>query len=177
MVLRTGSYTYDASVWDLSIVQGPFFCRAVSNHNITIRNFCIAVRLSVEGALTERTAHEASTSASYEALEPRTSQRPHVSTSQSMEPSHGVMQMNSSFQWMPMSATFSVALDRMGSLRHPPPTVMASCSSSANELHCGAGRYLLSPPDAIVERTRGWTDEEVASGGRSLHSAACKWSW
>ena len=82
-----------------------------------------------------------------------------------MEPSHGVRPMNSSFQWMPMSATFSVALDRMGSLRHPPPTVMASCSSSANELHCGAGRYLLSPPEAIVERTRGWPDEEVASGG------------
>jgi hypothetical protein len=24
MVVRTGSYTYDASVWDVSIVQGPF---------------------------------------------------------------------------------------------------------------------------------------------------------
>jgi hypothetical protein len=45
IVARTEGYTYVAKVWDLSIVQGPFFCRPVPNLNlnVTIRNFSIAV--------------------------------------------------------------------------------------------------------------------------------------
>ena len=38
MVPRTGGYAYDVGVWGLSIVQGPIFCRAVPNPNVTIRN-------------------------------------------------------------------------------------------------------------------------------------------
>ena len=38
IVARTHMYTYAANVWDLCIVQVPF-SRAVSNPNVTIRNF------------------------------------------------------------------------------------------------------------------------------------------
>ena len=41
-----GGYTYDVGVWDLFIIQGPIFCRAVPNPNVAIRNFCIAVERS-----------------------------------------------------------------------------------------------------------------------------------
>ena len=44
MVPRTGCYTYDVGVWDWSIVQGPFPCRAVPSPDVTIRNFCIAAQ-------------------------------------------------------------------------------------------------------------------------------------
>jgi hypothetical protein len=55
MVARTGGYAYDVGVWDLSVVQGPIFCRAVPNPNVTIRNFCIAAqrRRRATGATTE----------------------------------------------------------------------------------------------------------------------------
>jgi hypothetical protein len=46
MITRTGGYTYDVGVWDLFIIQGPIFCRAVPNPNVAIRNFCIAVERS-----------------------------------------------------------------------------------------------------------------------------------
>jgi hypothetical protein len=45
-VARTGGYTYDVGVWDLSIMQGPFSvapCQTLNDTNDTIRNFCIAV--------------------------------------------------------------------------------------------------------------------------------------
>jgi hypothetical protein len=42
MVARTHMYTYDATVWDLSIVQGPFSV-APFLPSVTIRNVCIAV--------------------------------------------------------------------------------------------------------------------------------------
>jgi hypothetical protein len=38
IVARTEGYTYDAKVWDLSIIQGP--CRPVLNPNRPIRSFC-----------------------------------------------------------------------------------------------------------------------------------------
>jgi hypothetical protein len=41
---RVGSCTYDAKARALSIVQAPVFGRPVPNPNVTIRNFCIAVR-------------------------------------------------------------------------------------------------------------------------------------
>jgi hypothetical protein len=53
MVARTGGYTYDVGVWDLSIVHGSIFCRAVPNLSVTIRNFCIAM---VVGAKTPPTS-------------------------------------------------------------------------------------------------------------------------
>jgi hypothetical protein len=43
MVPRTGGYTYGVGVWGLSIAQGPFSV-APCKPNVTIRNFCIAVR-------------------------------------------------------------------------------------------------------------------------------------
>jgi hypothetical protein len=45
-VARAEGYTYAATVWAVSVVQGPFFCRPAPNPNATIRNFCIAVRSS-----------------------------------------------------------------------------------------------------------------------------------
>jgi hypothetical protein len=39
-------YTYDAKVWALSIVQGPFFVNPCQTLNVTIRNFSIAVSAS-----------------------------------------------------------------------------------------------------------------------------------
>ena len=38
IVARTEGYAYDAKVWDLSNVQGPFSCRLVPNPFVTIRN-------------------------------------------------------------------------------------------------------------------------------------------
>jgi hypothetical protein len=46
IVAHTEGYTYDAKVWDLSIVQGPFSvapCQARPSPIVTIHNFCIAV--------------------------------------------------------------------------------------------------------------------------------------
>jgi hypothetical protein len=47
---------------DSSIIQGPFFCRAVPNPNITIRNFFIAVRGGPQGtqaAFVKENTHDA----------------------------------------------------------------------------------------------------------------------
>jgi hypothetical protein len=38
MVPRTGSYTYDASVWDLSIIQRPLAIAPCQKFRVTIRN-------------------------------------------------------------------------------------------------------------------------------------------
>ena len=38
IVARTEGYAYDAKVWDLSNVQGPFSCRLVPNPFVTICN-------------------------------------------------------------------------------------------------------------------------------------------
>jgi hypothetical protein len=37
MVARTEGYTFDANVWDLSIIQGSFFCRPVLNLPYSLR--------------------------------------------------------------------------------------------------------------------------------------------
>jgi hypothetical protein len=39
MVARTHMHTYDANVWDLSLVQGPFSVAPCPNPNRSIRNF------------------------------------------------------------------------------------------------------------------------------------------
>jgi hypothetical protein len=44
IVARTHMYTYDANVWDFVPRSTTIFCRPAPNPNITIRNFCIAVR-------------------------------------------------------------------------------------------------------------------------------------
>jgi hypothetical protein len=38
-VARTHMYTYAANVWDLSIVQGPFFCRPAPNLTVRFATF------------------------------------------------------------------------------------------------------------------------------------------
>jgi hypothetical protein len=54
MVARVGGYAYDVGVWDLSIVQGPFFCRAVPNLTIS-RLFASAITST--RTRTHRAAH------------------------------------------------------------------------------------------------------------------------
>jgi hypothetical protein len=39
IVARTRVYTYAAKVWELSIVQGPFFCRPVPNLKLRFATF------------------------------------------------------------------------------------------------------------------------------------------
>ena len=42
-VPRTEDYTYDANVWEVSIVQGPVSVAPCQTASVTIRNFLIAV--------------------------------------------------------------------------------------------------------------------------------------
>ena len=44
IVARAEGYTYAPRVWDLSIVQGPFYVAPCTNPSVTIRMFSIAVR-------------------------------------------------------------------------------------------------------------------------------------
>jgi hypothetical protein len=44
IVARTQSYTYDATVWDLSIVQGAFPVTPCPNLTFSIRNLSVAAQ-------------------------------------------------------------------------------------------------------------------------------------
>jgi hypothetical protein len=44
VVARTHIYTYDATVWDLSIVQGPFSIILCQTQALRSHRFCIAVQ-------------------------------------------------------------------------------------------------------------------------------------
>ena len=59
MVARTEGYTNDATVWDLSLVQGPF--SVAPRRGVTIRNFSIAVvRRTLAAAATPLSARVSS---------------------------------------------------------------------------------------------------------------------